>query len=87
MKKQELVHTHQLLYQIHENMVNHGEDVDVSEYKELGVQPTGIHQSKGEQEEAVKTLAALLAESIESESSAEPADASDADREAEPLTA
>ena len=83
MKKQELIYTHQLLYQVRENMAAHGIQVDTEEYEDLGVNPQGIHQSKGEQEEAVQTLASLLAESIEAESGAEAKDASDADPEAE----
>lgn len=72
MKKQELIHLHGLLSEVRgECEQEDGIDLDLSDYRELGVQPTSIHRSKTDHKSAVFALASGLTESLEGESTPE----------------
>lgn len=72
MKKQELIHLHGLLSEVRAECVKTPDmDIDLSEYNELGVQPTSIHRSKTDHKAAVFSLARGLTESLEAESTTE----------------
>jgi hypothetical protein len=67
MRKRELIYLHGLLDQV--SILMRARD-DLSEetldsYRELGVSPTSVYQSKGEHEQAVETLASALAASVQ----------------------
>jgi hypothetical protein len=72
MKKQELIHLHGLLAEVHGHyeMVT-GTEVGHKEYDALGVRPTSIHQSKTDHKAAVFALAAGLTGTMDSETEAE----------------
>jgi hypothetical protein len=54
MKKQELIHLHGLLSEVHAQMEAwEGTELDVSEYESMGVRPTSIHRSKTDHKAAV----------------------------------
>jgi hypothetical protein len=58
MKKQELIHLHGLLSEVRDQYESwQDEDLDLDEYRSLGVRPTSIHKSKTEHKEAVFELA------------------------------
>ncbi|MFH5802267.1 UPF0058 family protein [Haladaptatus sp. CMAA 1911] len=57
MKKQELIHIHGLLAEVqnqYETLSSHS--TDCSEYEQLAVNPTSIHQSKTAHQEAIFAL-------------------------------
>ncbi|MFC7203403.1 UPF0058 family protein [Haloferax namakaokahaiae] len=58
MKKQELIHLHGLLAEVH-GQIEEWEDkeVELTEYNSLGVRPTSIHKSKTDHKAAVFKLA------------------------------
>lgn len=67
--KQEYIHLHGLFGQIssyvekeHQELY---EQVDLSRYEELGVNPTSIHKNKSDHREAVEELSSSLAEACE----------------------
>ncbi|MFD1684333.1 UPF0058 family protein [Halobellus litoreus] len=66
MKKQELIHLHGLLAEVH-TQVEAWEDDDVSleAYNELGVRPTSIHKSKTDHKAAVFKLVKGITASFE----------------------
>ena len=68
MKKQELIHLHGLLAEVH-TQVEAWEDDDVSleAYNELGVRPTSIHKSKTDHKAAVFALAKGITSEMEEE--------------------
>jgi hypothetical protein len=58
MKKQELIHLHGLLSEVHTQMETwEDDDVDISEYESMGVRPTSIHRSKTDHKAAVFKMA------------------------------
>ena len=68
MKKQELIHLHGLLAEVHTTVEAwEGEDVDLEEYRYLGVQPTSIHKSKTDHKNAVFKLAKGITGSMEND--------------------
>lgn len=68
MKKQELIHLHGLLSEVRaECEETESIDLDLSEYQNLGVQPTSIHRSKTDHKAAVFKLARGLTSSMESD--------------------
>ncbi|WP_144902141.1 UPF0058 family protein [Halobellus captivus] len=66
MKKQELIHLHGLLAEVH-TQVEMWEDDDVSleAYNELGVRPTSIHKSKTDHKAAVFKLVKGITSSLD----------------------
>lgn len=64
MKKNELVHLHALLAHVKNEYVERGvADGEAFEpYRQLGVTPVSVQASRKHHEEAVRTLAGLLAE-------------------------
>ena len=59
MKKQELIHLHGLLSEVHSQMESwEGDELDISEYEAMGVRPTSIHRSKTDHKAAVFEIAA-----------------------------
>jgi len=66
MKKQELIHLHGLLAEVH-TQVEAWEDEEVSleAYNELGVRPTSIHKSKTDHKAAVFKLVKGITSSME----------------------
>ncbi|QZX99443.1 UPF0058 family protein [Halobaculum rubrum] len=67
MKKQELIHLHGLLSEVRSEYDEWGTDIDLTEYKELGVKPTSIHRSKTDHKAAVFKLASGITSSAEEE--------------------
>ena len=67
MKKQELIHLHGLLSEVRSEYEQWGTDLDLTEYKELGVKPTSIHRSKTDHKAAVFKLASGITSSAEAE--------------------
>jgi hypothetical protein len=66
MKKQELIHLHGLLAEVHEQCeMWEGEELDLTAYDELGVRPTSIHKSKTDHKAAVFKLATGITSSLE----------------------
>ena len=58
MKKQELIHLHGLLAEVHTQVEAwENTEVDTPSYDELGVRPTSIHKSKTDHKAAVFELA------------------------------
>ncbi|MXR43309.1 metal-binding protein [Halobaculum sp. WSA2] len=72
MKKQELIHLHGLLSEVRSEYEQWGTDIDLTEYKELGVKPTSIHRSKTDHKAAVFKLASGITSSAEEEETTEP---------------
>jgi hypothetical protein len=69
MRKDELLHVHQLLAALRRTIERRG-DVDpeaVASYDDLSVSPVAAYARKGDHEEAVTTLAAALAASVSDE--------------------
>ena len=66
MKKQELIHLHGLLAEVHEQCEawTKNDDIDLTEYNELGVRPTSIHKSKTDHKAAVFKLAKGITGSV-----------------------
>lgn len=58
MKKQELIHLHGLLAEVSAHCEEYQEaTVDLTDYRNLGIRPTSIHQSKTDHKAAVFALA------------------------------
>jgi hypothetical protein len=74
MKKQELIHLHGLLAEVHEQCEAWEQDeIDLDRYEELGVRPTSIHKSKTDHKTAVFALAKGITGGVaEAEAEAEP---------------
>lgn len=69
MRKRGLVHLHGLLDRVRIVMQSRGDlpDEALGPYRDLDVSPTAVYQPKHEHEQAVETLASILAMSIESD--------------------
>jgi hypothetical protein len=68
MKKQELIHLHGLLAEVHEQCEAWNDDeIDLTEYNTLGVRPTSIHKSKTDHKAAVFKLAKGITGSVTTE--------------------
>lgn len=67
MRKRELVHMHALLDRISRALQRRGvlAEADLEEYESLGIAPTAVYESKGDHEDAVRTLTAALASAVE----------------------
>jgi hypothetical protein len=66
MKKQELIHLHGLLAEVHSQVEAWDEnEVELTEYVELGVRPTSIHKSKTDHKAAVFKIAKGITSSLE----------------------
>lgn len=66
MKKQELIHLHGLLAEVHSHVENwEDDDVPLTAYNKLGVRPTSIHKSKTDHKAAVFKLAKGITSSLE----------------------
>lgn len=58
MKKQELIHLHGLLSEVHEQCEAwENNSLDLEDYNKMGVRPTSIHKSKTDHKAAVFELA------------------------------
>lgn len=78
MRKQELIHLHDLLAQVQRHLRE--EDVraiDLAEYEALGTVPTSFHRNKGAHQAAVFTLAEAITEDLQAEAPAEALAAAD----------
>ena len=65
MKKQEHIHLHGLLAEVREQCEAwEGEEFDLEEYRNHGVQPTSIHKSKTDHKAAVFKLVKGITSSI-----------------------
>lgn len=68
MKKQELIHLHGLLSEVRAEYEESVEtELDLTEYRNFGVQPTSIHRSKTDHKRAVFELVNGLTESLSDE--------------------
>jgi hypothetical protein len=68
MKKQELIHLHGLLAQVQDHYEKEiSEEIDLENYEEVGVQPTSIHKSKTDHQEAVFALSKCITADMQSE--------------------
>lgn len=66
MKKQELIHLHGLLSEVHTQMEAwEDEKLDISEYEAMGVRPTSIHRSKTDHKAAVFEIAEGITTAME----------------------
>jgi hypothetical protein len=66
MKKQELIHLHGLLSEVHSQMESwEGEEFDISAYESMGVRPTSIHRSKTDHKAAVFEIANGITNAVE----------------------
>ena len=66
MKKQELIHLHGLLSEVHSQMESWEDDeLDISEYEAMGVRPTSIHRSKTDHKAAVFEIAKGITTAVE----------------------
>ncbi|WP_336021801.1 UPF0058 family protein [Halobellus salinisoli] len=66
MKKQELIHLHGLLAEVHTQVeMWEDEDVSLEAYNELGVRPTSIHKSKTDHKAAVFKLVKGITSSLD----------------------
>lgn len=66
MKKNELIHLHALLVRVAEQLLDDdalGED-DLAPYEALDVSPVAVRASRSEHERAVRTLAAVLVDTV-----------------------
>jgi len=71
MRKQELIHLHGLLATVREFCEEDlGETVDRAQYSELPIQPTSIHKSKADHQEAVAALATDIVDGLEADGDA-----------------
>ena len=57
MKKQELIHLHSLLSEVHVQCEKWNKSFEIKEYESLGIKPTSIHKSKTDHKDAVFKLA------------------------------
>jgi hypothetical protein len=58
MKKQELIHLHGLLAEVSAHCTSSDHvSIDLESYRDLGIRPTSIHQSKTDHKQAVFALA------------------------------
>ena len=65
MKKQELIHLHGLLAEVHAQIEKWDDkEVGLTEYRDLGVQPTSIHKSKTDHKAAVFELSKGITSSM-----------------------
>jgi hypothetical protein len=64
MRKQELIHLHGLLAAVSRHCEETGASVNYEEYDALDVQPTSIHRSKGDHQEAVLALAGGITDGV-----------------------
>ena len=70
MKKQELIHLHGLLAEVHGHYEKAtGAELEHDEYEALGVRPTSIHKSKTDHKAAVFALADGLTTEMSAEES------------------
>jgi hypothetical protein len=68
MKKQELIHLHGLLAEVHTQVEAWEEmPVETPSYDELGVRPTSIHKSKTDHKAAVFELASGITSAMDEE--------------------
>ncbi|NHX35499.1 MULTISPECIES: UPF0058 family protein [Halolamina] len=68
MKKQELIHLHGLLSEVRAEYEDaETPELDLTDYREFGVQPTSIHRSKTDHKRAVFELVNGLTDSIDTE--------------------
>jgi hypothetical protein len=68
MRKKELIQIHKTLSLALKEIEEDGEsspDINLDQYKELGVNPTDIHKKKSSQEDAILELAKSIGEGIE----------------------
>ncbi|SDX62840.1 UPF0058 family protein [Halobellus clavatus] len=66
MKKQELIHLHGLLAEVHTQVESwEDEEVSLEAYNELGVRPTSIHKSKTDHKAAVFKLVKGITSSMD----------------------
>ena len=66
MKKQELIHLHGLLAEVHDQLEAWEDDqIDLDAYDDLGVRPTSIHKSKTDHKAAVFKLSMGLTGSMD----------------------
>ena len=66
MKKQELIHLHGLLSEVHTQMETwEDEELDISEYEAMGVRPTSIHRSTTDHKAAVFEIAEGITTAME----------------------
>ena len=66
MKKQELIHLHGLLAEVHTQIEEWDDDeVPLTAYNELGVKPTSIHKSKTDHKAAVFKLVKGITSSLD----------------------
>ncbi|MFB6251800.1 MAG: UPF0058 family protein [Halobellus sp.] len=66
MKKQELIHLHGLLAEVHTQVESwEDEEVPLEAYNELGVRPTSIHKSKTDHKAAVFKLVKGITSSMD----------------------
>lgn len=68
MRKQELIHLHDLLAEVQRYL---GEEdvraIDLAEYESLGTVPTSFHRNKGAHQAAVFTLAEAITDDLPAE--------------------
>jgi hypothetical protein len=68
MKKQELIHIHGLLAEVQNQYeMRSGRSTDLSEYEEVGVNPTSIHHSKTAHQEAIFALMDRITDTMTTE--------------------
>ncbi len=68
MRKQELIHLHGLLATVREFCEEDlGRTVEREHYSELPIQPTSIHKSKADHQEAVAALADDIVDGLDTE--------------------
>ena len=66
MKKQELVHLHELFAEVRRSVESETTPKGAFRaYEELGVRPTAIHRSKDDHHEAIRRLLSGLTQTIE----------------------
>lgn len=71
MKKEQLIHLHELLVQIKDHMKNEGMTSEEAhekiqeEYDKLGMKPDFIHRGKKDHQESVQLLSRTIAERVE----------------------
>lgn len=64
MRKEELIATHELLFEVSKFIHNTGTHTDFSEYNALNIGPKSVHYDKNAHEEAVTALLNGIDESI-----------------------
>ena len=64
MKKQELIHLHGLLSEVHTQCEKWEGKLNLTDYKSLGVEPTSIHKSKNHHKDAVFKLAKSITSEV-----------------------